>query len=163
MDRFTQIALRLDRLQLLHHASRRVQMRALGLWRGQMPILEYVLEHEGCSQASLAQELGLSAATVAVSTKRMERAGLITKTADGENLRCNKLCVTEEGREKARAGQQIARQHNEKVFGVLTEAQQETLCRLLDQLIDSFGEQSRDLQPIENFILHNKLEKEETR
>lgn len=161
MDQSTMIALKLDRLQLLHHAHRRREMGRIGLWRGQMPILEYVLAHEGCSQKALADGLGLSAATVAVSTKRLSRAGLLTKCADEDNLRCNKLYVTECGRGKIEQGQALAREQDRQVFSVLNSSEQECLCDLLDRLIDSFGEGEREFAPLQNFILHNQLEQKE--
>ena len=161
MDLHTQIALRLDRLQLLHHSARRREMSEIGLWRGQMPILDFVIAHDGCTQARLAQELGLSPASVAISTKRMMHAGLLTKRADDANLRCNKLSVTAAGREKAQKGRELAERHNAAVFSALTEDEQETLCTLLDRLIAHLDPDAGEVKPLDNYILKNRLVQDE--
>ena len=163
MEKHTQIALKMDRLQLVSRALRRRKLREVGLWRGQMPILEYVLEHEGCTQSALAAALGLSAATVAVSTKRLAAAGLLTKEADGENLRCNRLFVTDAGREKLLAGKLVAKEHNEALFSVLTDEEQQTLCALFDKLLSQCEERGVAPSPLDNYILQNQLESEETK
>ncbi len=160
MDQATKLSLKLDRLLLLHHAGLRRQMRDIGLWRGQKPILEYVLTHEGCTQANLARDLGLSAATVAVSTKRLSRAGLLIKQAREDNLRCNRLFVTESGREKVTTGAALAAEHNRALFSALSEEERETFSDLLDRLISSLGEKAEAPTPLENYILRNKLSEE---
>lgn len=137
-------------------------MRDIGLWRGQLPVLEYISAHEGCTQSALAKGLGLSAATVAVSTKRLARAGHITKAADEKNLRCNKLFVTDAGRETMRAACLVAANHNRAVFSALTKEEQDTLVFLVDKLLLSLDCTEQDLAPLNNFILHNKLESKET-
>ena len=161
MEKSTQIALKLDRLQMLHHACRRRAMHRIGLWRGQMPIMEYVLLHEGCTQASLAQTLGLSAATVAVSTKRLSRAGFLVKKSDPDNLRCNQLYLTDAGKERIGQGQALCSEHNRRTFGALTETQQEAFLDLLDRLILSLGESAEAESALENLILMKKLSEEE--
>ena len=161
MEQPTRLALKLDRFGLLYHAERRRELHAIGLWRGQMPSLEYVGLHEGCTQASLAAAHGLSPATVAISTKRLSRAGFLEKSADEENLRCNKLFLTPAGREKLLAAQKIAATHNRAVFATLSEAERAALEELLDRLLVPLGDSLDVEHPLDNYILHNKLESKE--
>ena len=72
-----------------------------GLYPGQLPILEFVHAHEGCTQTEIARHLEVSAASIASSTKRMQKAGLILKKTDQLNLRANMLYLTPKGRELA--------------------------------------------------------------
>ncbi len=160
MDLSTQIALRLDRVQLLSHSARRKRLWQIGLWRGQMPILDYVLANEGCTQAALATALGLTPATVAVSTKRLMRAGLLCKEPDPANLRRNRLSITPLGREKVRLGSECARLQNERVFAALNDEEKRQMIALLDTLIDALGAPAGEIRPLENYILKNQLEKE---
>lgn len=70
-----------------------------GLRFGQLPMLKYILTFDGCTQQEIAQRMHVSPASVAVSAKRMEREGLITRCQSESNARCNRLSLTEKGRE----------------------------------------------------------------
>jgi DNA-binding MarR family transcriptional regulator len=76
-------------------------MAKAGLYPGQLPILEFIQAHEGCTQTEIARHLTVSAASIASSTKRMQKAGLILKKTDQYNLRANMLFLTPKGRELA--------------------------------------------------------------
>lgn len=65
---------------------------------GQPPILDYLVEHGQCTQAEIAAALGVSPASVAVSVKRMHKSGLIEKIGDENDLRCNKITITDFGK-----------------------------------------------------------------
>lgn len=66
---------------------------------GQVAIMKTIEKNENCTQATIAQELNVTPASVATSTKRLQKAGLITKTIDSDNLRCKRLALTDMGRE----------------------------------------------------------------
>lgn len=55
-------------------------------------------ENMAASQKEIADRLGISAPTVAVSIKRMDKAGLVHKVADETDLRRNLITLTESGR-----------------------------------------------------------------
>ncbi len=68
-----------------------------GLYVGQPQVLNYVRQHPGCTQIEIAESLGVSSASIAFSTKRLQKAGLLQKQINSLNMRCNKLYVTPEG------------------------------------------------------------------
>ena len=49
------------------------------------------------SQKQLAKDLGISPAAIAVSLKRLEADGYITRDADADDCRCNRIALTEKG------------------------------------------------------------------
>lgn len=53
----------------------------------------------GCipSQKQLAKDLNVSPAAIAVSLKKLEADGYITKDADLDDCRCNRIALTEKG------------------------------------------------------------------
>ena len=67
----------------------------------QGPILGLLLAMEGVSQVDLVRQLGVSAATVAVSIARLERLGYVRRERNQRNQRANVLALTEEGRAQA--------------------------------------------------------------
>lgn len=90
-----------EQLTKLHALRRIVNGRAAaeaGLYFGQLPVLEFIQEHPSCTQKDLADALRVTPASIALSTKRLQKAGLIEKRVDAENLRCNRLSVTPTGR-----------------------------------------------------------------
>ena len=70
-----------------------------GLYFGQLPILWYIGENKGCTQREIAEALGVTPASIALSTKRMQKAGLLDKQTDAQDLRCNRLSLTQKGLE----------------------------------------------------------------
>ena len=50
-----------------------------GLYVGQPQVLNFVRKHPGCTQNEIAQALGVSAASIAFSTKRLQAAGFLQK------------------------------------------------------------------------------------
>lgn len=85
----------------LVNVLRRTAMREMmgDIHWGQEPILDYLIKNGESSQKRLADFLHVSPASIALSTKRMEKSGLITKSADQSNLRRKVICVTAKGRE----------------------------------------------------------------
>ena len=53
----------------------------------------------GCmpSQKQLAKDLGVSPAAIAVALKKLETDGYITRDADTDDCRCNRIALTEKG------------------------------------------------------------------
>ena len=71
--------------------------QAFGLYVGQPQVLNYVRQHPGCTQIEIAENLSVSSASIAFSTKRLQKAGFLQKQINSLNMRCNKLYVTPEG------------------------------------------------------------------
>jgi DNA-binding MarR family transcriptional regulator len=101
--RYTEDALQLAFRAVLkmHRRCLRKEMDRRGLAEvGQPGILFMLRNHESgedWDQKQYSEALGVSPATVAVSIKRMERAGLLSKVADPQDLRRNHLVITEKG------------------------------------------------------------------
>lgn len=92
---------KLNYLHLLYRIHIHREISQCGLYMGQHPILEFVLEHDGCTQVQVAQMMHVSPPSIATSVKRMQRAGLLKKTADETDQRRNRLSVTEKGKQTA--------------------------------------------------------------
>ena len=88
---------RLMLLHLLRGKRLRERTSGGGLYDGQLPILEFLIHSPGCTQCQIAHWLCVSPASIAQSTKRLQKAGLIEKRVDADNLRCNRLYATESG------------------------------------------------------------------
>lgn len=60
-------------------------------------ILRYEMEDMKASQNEIGDAIGISPSTVAISIKRMEKAGILCKLQDKNDLRRNVITLTEKG------------------------------------------------------------------
>ena len=89
----------LNRAFIAHRKFFLKKSQSYGLYVGQPKVLAYVRHHPGCTQTEIAEHLGVSSASIAFSTKRLQKAGYLMKQVNHLNMRCNKLYVTHEGEE----------------------------------------------------------------
>ena len=97
-----------DDLELVFRAVGKMHKRCLskemdshGLSKVGQPMILFMLRNHGvaagCDQKGFSEALGVSPATVAVSIRRMEKAGLVCKSIDPNDKRRNHLAITEKG------------------------------------------------------------------
>ncbi len=96
---YREILGQLNKLHLLHRIYIQRAAARNQAYFGQMPLLEYVITHEACTQKEIADFLQVSPPTIAAAVKRLERNGMLQRVADENDLRCNRLTVTEKGAE----------------------------------------------------------------
>ena len=89
------------------------------------------------SQKELAEQLGVSTATVAVSLKKLEQGGYISRIVDPRDNRYNQLCVTEKGKEVARCSVSIFEEMEKVMFQGFTQEEFQLLGQLLDRVYDN--------------------------
>lgn len=107
----------------------------LPIYHGQLPMLEYIYRHDGCTQAELAEKLMITPASAAMSTKRLEKSGYITKCSDENNLRKNNLSVTQEGIEICLKCREAFDEVDGKMLKGFSEEEMEICCNLISRMI----------------------------
>ncbi len=70
-----------------------------GLYRSQHRMLMILGKHPDCFQTELAEKLDISPAAVAVTLKKLERAGYISRQCSPEDNRMNHVVMTDKGKE----------------------------------------------------------------
>ena len=80
------------RIMKLHRSILEQRLNKTGVYRSQHQILTAMAEHPNTSQKELAEYLNVTAATVAVSVKKLEKGGYITRIVDQEDNRY-KMCI----------------------------------------------------------------------
>ena len=90
----------------IHSFHKQCMMRLLadyGIHFGQPPLLVTLKKQGGSgNQSDLAKALNVSPAAIAVSLKRMEKAGMVRRITDPEDLRSNRVELTESGLQPSR-------------------------------------------------------------
>ncbi len=124
----------LENLHLLRKLFIRRISESSPLHFGQVAIMRTIEEHENCTQADIAEMLNVTPASVATSTKRLQKAGLITKTVDEENLRCKRLSLTDEGRTAIDSHISLFKEYDERVFSDFSQEEKEQLFSYLSRM-----------------------------
>lgn len=68
-----------------------------GVYRSQHRLLMILGKHPDCSQTELAERLEISSAAVAVSLKKLEKSGFISRQCQKNDNRVNQVVITEKG------------------------------------------------------------------
>ena len=102
---------------------------------GQVAIMKTIEANENCTQATIAEQLNVTPASVAVSTKRLQKAGLITKTVDEQNLRCKRLSLTDEGREAINKHISLFKEYDAHIFRDFSDEEKEQLFGYLSRIV----------------------------
>ena len=97
-DLMMQFEVEFARVVRLYYSRMQAQLAEVGLYRGQPPIMAMLHKRDGMSQKEMARALNLSPATMTVTLKRMERAGLIEREMDGRDQRILRVHLSEEGK-----------------------------------------------------------------
>ncbi len=82
----------------LHYLRAQTLLEAIGIYRGQPPVLHILHEQDGLTQSELASRLELTPATVTKMLQRLEKAGFVQRQTDAEDQRVSRVYLTEAGR-----------------------------------------------------------------
>lgn len=107
------------------------------LYRGQLLLLESVIQNPSITQQELASRLGVTPASVAQSVKRLERAGLVEKHIDPKNLRRNQLTATESGVTAASRYRSLFDEIDKEIFAGFSDAELQAFSGCLDRMIEN--------------------------
>jgi MarR family transcriptional regulator, organic hydroperoxide resistance regulator len=81
-----------------HHFRANTLLEAIGLYRGQPPVLFALWDQEGLMHTELAERLQNTPATITKMIQRMEKAGFVQRRPDANDQRVSRVYLTETGR-----------------------------------------------------------------
>lgn len=82
----------------LHHRTLQRYFQSVGMFNGHPHMLFDIRHHPGITQKELAQLMEISPASVAISVRRLESAGLVCRSRDRQDGRVMHLYLTEAGK-----------------------------------------------------------------
>ncbi|MBR6643371.1 MAG: MarR family transcriptional regulator [Lachnospiraceae bacterium] len=109
----------------------------LGIHPSQHHFLMHIAKNGACTQNSIAEAMEISAATVAVSLKKLEKGGYIEKQTSPEDGRSNRIALTVKGEEVVERSKFLFEEVDAEMFSSLTEEQQEQFHGFLEQVINN--------------------------
>ena len=122
------------RIMKLHRSILEQRLNKTGVYRSQHQILTTLAEHSNASQKEIAEYLNVTAATIAVSVKKLEKGGYITRIVDQEDNRYNKLCLTEEGLDVVEHSRQFFKNVENQMFLGFTEEEFQVMEGYLERI-----------------------------
>lgn len=125
---------------------------SVGLYFGQPNILEYIRDNDSCLQKDIAAAMHITPASAAVSLKRMEKAGLITRTPDEKDIRKNLISITLKGENALAEFRKICDTTDADMFKGFSESEKESLHKLLLRLHENLDSQSLSKEEICNML-----------
>lgn len=125
---------------------------------GQPPILDYLIEHGQCTQAEIAAALGVSPASMAVSVKRMQKSGLIEKVTDENDLRCNKITITDFGKAELEKVHAAFGRIDKTAYDGFSEKELEQFKKYVDRINNNLSKDLPDKKDVCR-IIHSDLSK----
>lgn len=131
-----------DMLHSVNIGERHIVDRLLedkGIYFGQPPILCYLSKNPNATQKDIADSLGISPASVAVSVKRMEKAGVISRQTDKDDARRNNLSLTKKGRELDEFARQTFSEVDSAKISGFTEEEIQLMLSLIKKMNDNLS------------------------
>lgn len=115
----------------MYYCRMQTQLAEVGLYRGQPPIMALLHRQDGMSQKEMARALNLSPATMTVTLKRMEKAGLIVREMDEHDQRILRVHLSEQGRAMCEKGEQQVGQVTEELLDGFSQEEQAQFCEYM--------------------------------
>ena len=109
----------------------------LGLGRGQLRILTYLLDHESGTQNEIANYFEVDPASVSRMVETLRKNGFITRTAIEDCRRSNKLELTDKGKSTAEIWREKYRALESKLLAGFSEEEKHQLEELLQRVLDN--------------------------
>lgn len=113
------------------------KMKPYGVSQGQLPVLCCLGEQGGQTQTELCDKVQVEQPTMANTLRRMERDGLIRRTACDQDKRQSRIYLTEETRPSVTALQEKRDEVIAQMTWEMSPEEQETLHRLIDRAINA--------------------------
>lgn len=161
MNKYFSVCRKLGKMHILRRICNNRETQGGPFYKSQYEYIKFISENPGCTQAYLAEKMLISPPSAALSVKRMEKAGLIKREADKDNLRCNKLYCTEKAIASAEKCHSIMAEIDKNMFEGFSDTElkefETYVERILDNIVNKyFDGKSPDKQ--EAFLLIKEME-----
>ena len=153
----------LERFHLLRKLFIQRSMINSELHFGQFAVMNYIYDHDGCTQADLAENLKVTPASIATSTKRLQKAEMITKRIDEDNLRCKHLSVTDKGKAEIVQSRRLFDDYDSRLFSDFPDEElsvfNQCLIKLIIKMSEAEGIESENYNDVPiSMLIHKVIE-----
>ena len=114
-----------------------------GVYRSQHQMLMNLGKHPDCSQTAIAEKMDISPSAVAVTLKKLEKGGYISRQCHQQDNRVNEVVVTKKGEQAICESILCFQEIEAAVLEGFSEEEKARLCDFLQRMIRN-GERSYD-------------------
>ena len=130
----------------LHRSIFEKMHSSFGIHRSQHRLLMYLSRRDVCpSQKDIAEHFGISCAAVAVSLKKLEESGYISRESLENDNRFNCILLTDKGKELVEKSEDFFLRSDFAMFEKFTEDDYRNLMVCLEKMSDGLNEFNFDL------------------
>lgn len=123
-----------------HRCMIEKQMQSFGIHRSQHMMLMYLSRRTTPpTQTEIANEFGISPATVAVTLQKLNAAGLIERLSSKADTRAKDIRLTEAGADIVRRSMALAAEVDERMCSGISEEELNTLLNVLTRMSDNLA------------------------
>lgn len=128
--------LKMKRIGRLHRSSFENNISQMGIHHSQHHLLMYIAkEGEVPTQKQIAEKFGVTQAAIARSLKVLESEGYLERQSTETDGRCNKIVITDKGREIVRKSHIMFKETDAKIFEDFSDDEIEQFNVLLDKMM----------------------------
>lgn len=118
----------------LHRTILEREFNKTGVYRSQHQILMYLSDHSQASQKEIADRHHVSTSTIAVSLKKLEKGGYISRIVDQSDNRYNQINLTDRGRQVVEKSRVFFQMMEESMFRDFNQEDFKVMEQLFDKL-----------------------------
>jgi len=128
-----------DILKIAREHRKTVEKRicSLGIHPSQHHFLMYIAKNGACTQNNIAEAMEISAATVAVSLKKLEKGGYIEKQISRTDGRSNLIALTGKGVDVVEQSKDMFEQVDREMFASFTEEEQQQFHDYMERVVNN--------------------------
>ena len=119
------------------------KVEGTGLYRSQHRLLMILGKHPDCSQTAIAEKMDISPSAVAVTLKKLEKGGFVSRQCHQQDNRVNEVVVTKKGEQAICESILCFQEIEAAVLEGFSEEEKARLCDFLQRMIRN-GERSYD-------------------
>lgn len=123
-----------------HRYSLNAQLQNTGVFESQHRLLMNISNKPDFTQKELAESMQISPATLAVTLKKLEKGGYVKRQMDDRDNRCNRLVLTERGKEVVEVSHKVFSELDRMFFKDFAEDEILQLGNYLDRICCNLDE-----------------------
>lgn len=127
------------RIARKHRCVLEKRLNSTGVYRSQHRILMCIHDHPNISQKELARLNDVTSATIAVTLKKLEKGGYISRAVDERDNRFNQISVTEKGQQVVKDSRRIFSEVEKAMFSGLTREDFAVLGGYFDRIMENLA------------------------